>query len=93
MRTLVLAIAICILVTLAPSARADDAWTGNIVEEDDFWTPDNRVYYGRGEEITFTLKVRCPDADKPMTVQLRLLDGKRTVAEGEATVVISTSVQ
>jgi lipid A 3-O-deacylase len=54
-RTLVLAIAVSILVTPAPRARADDAWTGSIVEEDDFWAPDNRDrHYTHGIRFSAT---------------------------------------
>lgn len=55
MRTFVLAIAVSILVTPAPRARADEAWTGSIVEEDDFWAPDNRDrHYTHGIRFSAT---------------------------------------
>lgn len=55
MRAFVLAIAVSILVTPAPRARADEAWTGSIVEEDDFWAPDNRDrHYTHGIRFSAT---------------------------------------
>lgn len=52
------------------------------------WTPENRVYYGRGEEIPFHVSVRSADAGKPVALQLRLLEGARTLAEGQATLKV-----
>ena len=43
------------LLALPPSARADDAWVGNILEEDDFWAPDNRDrHYTHGIRYSLT---------------------------------------
>jgi len=53
--TLVIAIAVSILVTRAPRACADEGWTGSIVEEDDFWAPDNRDrHYTHGIRFSAT---------------------------------------
>ena len=55
MRVLLLAILVTILVTPLPRAHADSAWTGNIVEEDDFWAPDNRDrHYTHGIRFSAT---------------------------------------
>jgi len=54
-RALILALAVSILVTPASRARADEAWTGSIVEEDDFWAPDNRDrHYTHGIRFSAT---------------------------------------
>jgi lipid A 3-O-deacylase len=43
------------LLAFPPSARADDAWVGNILEEDDFWAPDNRDrHYTHGIRYSLT---------------------------------------
>jgi len=54
-RALVIAMTVCILVTPPPRARADEAWTGDIVEEDDFWAPNNRDrHYTHGIRFSAT---------------------------------------
>lgn len=37
-------------------------------------TPDNRVFFGRGEEIPFAVIVRTADADQEVTLKVRLTD-------------------
>ncbi len=55
MRALVLALAVTILVWPSAHVRADDAWTGSVVEEDDFWAPDNRDrHYTHGLRLSAT---------------------------------------
>jgi outer membrane protein assembly factor BamB len=49
-------------------------------------TPGNRTDYGRGEEVPFTVVVRTRDADRPMSAVVRLVQGKRTLAEGKVAV-------
>src|SRR5262245_25401766 len=49
-------------------------------------TPDNRTHFGRSEEIPFTVAVRGSDAGKAVKLTVRLLDGRRPVAEAEAEV-------
>jgi lipid A 3-O-deacylase len=50
-----IAITVSVLAAPVPRARADDAWTGNIVEEDDFWAPDNRDrHYTHGIRFSAT---------------------------------------
>jgi outer membrane protein assembly factor BamB len=44
-------------------------------------TPDNRVFFGRGEEIPFWLRVRAKRT--PATVTVRLSEGGRVLAEGK----------
>jgi outer membrane protein assembly factor BamB len=49
-------------------------------------TPDNRTHYGRGEAVPFTVAVRGLEPDKAVALTVRLLDGTRTLAQGEARV-------
>jgi hypothetical protein len=49
-------------------------------------TPDNRSRYGRGEEVPFAVAVRGAEADRAVTLTVRLLDGARVVARAEAEV-------
>jgi hypothetical protein len=49
-------------------------------------TPDNRTHYGRGEEIPFVVAVRGTEAGKAVTLTVRLLEGKHTIARAEAEV-------
>src|SRR5262249_42070278 len=49
-------------------------------------TPDNRTHYGRGEEVPFSVAVRGAEADKAVTLTVRLLEGKHTLARTEAEV-------
>src|SRR5262249_36580819 len=56
-------------------------------------TPDNRSHYGRGEEVPFTVAVRGTErgrptrkrgeADKGVKFSVRLLEGKRPLAQAE----------
>jgi outer membrane protein assembly factor BamB len=46
-------------------------------------TPDNRTHYGRGEEVPFVAAVRGVEFDKAVTLTVRLLDGKKTLAQAK----------
>ena len=48
-------------------------------------TPEARVYYGRGEPISFSVAARGPQKDAEVPVVVRLSDGKMTLAENKAT--------
>ena len=43
-------------------------------------TPNNRVYFGRGETIAISLIFRVKDGALPAQVSVRLLDGTQTIA-------------
>src|SRR5262249_24821697 len=47
-------------------------------------TPENRAHYGCGEEVPFVIVVRGSEADKAVTLKVRLLDGTRVLAQSEA---------
>ena len=49
-------------------------------------TPLNRVQFGRGEEIPFSVVVRAAKAGELVPIAVRLTDGKATFAEGQAEV-------
>lgn len=44
------------------------------------WTPDNRIFYGRGEDIPFSVVMRA-DTYESVPLTVRLVDGQRTLAE------------
>src|SRR5205823_9401605 len=46
------------------------------------WTPDNRVFYGRGETIPFSVLVRIEGAAS-VPVKVRLMGGDKTLAEAQ----------
>jgi hypothetical protein len=46
-------------------------------------TPDNRTDYGRGEEVPFSVVVRAGDANRVVSGIVHLVQGQRSLAEGE----------
>ncbi len=48
-------------------------------------TPENRTHFGRGEVIPFKVSARGIDTDRPLSVNLRLVDDAGTVAEEKVT--------
>ena len=47
-------------------------------------TPENRTHFGRGEEVPFEILARGKETDRPLTVDVRLIDGSGTLAEEPA---------
>jgi hypothetical protein len=47
-------------------------------------TAENRMHFGRGEEVPFEIVARGKETDRPLTVDVRLIDGSGTVAEETA---------
>ena len=45
------------------------------------FTPNNRLYYGRGEAIPFTVILRGAASNLPTGISVRLLDGAHSLAE------------
>jgi hypothetical protein len=65
----------------SPAASADRDWTGSILEEDDFWAPDNRDrHYTHGIRFSVT----SGDVEEPLWVQPFTWLGNATPAFADA---------